>query len=119
MALMAMLNEPHITRDIYEQVRAEVDWDHNPPAGCTLHIASFDETGVHTVDIWDNEEDLLEYLEDRFYPALIKLGVAAVNPTWAEMHVCAAAPEIEQYVLDATRLRASGQHLQDSVRRHH
>ncbi|WP_312164188.1 hypothetical protein [Phenylobacterium sp.] len=108
MAFMAKLNEPHITRDMYEQVRAEIGWDQNPPAGCVLHMASFDEAGAHTVDIWDNEEDLKEYLEDRFFPALRKLGVSTVNPTWSEMHVCAAAPEIQRYVLDATPLRSRG-----------
>ena len=49
MAFMAKLNEPHVTRDIYEQVRAEIGWDHDPPAGCLLHIAAFDEAGAHTV----------------------------------------------------------------------
>ena len=55
MAFMATLNEPHVTRDIYEQVRAEIGWDHDPPAGCLLHIAAFDEAkaqgkGVAVVD---------------------------------------------------------------------
>lgn len=118
MAFMAKLNEPHITRDLYEQIRAEIGWDHDPPAGCLLHIASFDEAGVHTVDIWDNEEDLKDYLEDRFMPALRKLGLGPVNPTWSELHVCAAAPEIQQYVLDAAPLRSRPQHFQDGVSRH-
>ena len=118
MAFMAKLNEPHVTRDIYEQVRAEIGWDHDPPAGCLLHIAAFDEAGAHTVDIWDNEEDLKDYLEDRFLPALRKLGVGPVNPTWSELHVCVAGPDIQQYVLDAPPLRSRPQRFQDGLGRH-
>ena len=52
MAFMATLNEPHVTRDIYEQVRAEIGWDHDPPAGCLLQAAQ----GVYqrqTIDLAD------------------------------------------------------------------
>lgn len=115
MAIMAKLNEPHITREMYEEARAEIDWDHGPPAGCLLHMASFDEAGVHCVDIWESEDDLKAYLEARFYPALRKLGFPNVNPTWTELHVVAAAPEIEQYVLLAKPLVSRVQHAEHRI----
>jgi hypothetical protein len=106
MAYMAKLDEAPITREMYEQVRAEIGWDQSPPAGCLLHVASFDHEGLHTIDIWDNEEDLKDYLEDRFLPAAKKLGLSDLHLSWAELHVCAAAPEIQQFILTAPPSRS-------------
>lgn len=115
MPIMAKLNEPNITRDMYEQARAEIDWDNGPPAGCLLHMASFDEAGAHYVDIWETETAFKAYLETRFYPVLRRMGVPGVNPTWSELHTVAVAPEIEKYVLAAAPLAACVQHAEHRV----
>ena len=120
MALMVTLDDPNITPEMYDAARAAIDWDHGPPAGCLLHMASFDETGVHCVDIWESESDLRAYIANRFEPLLRSLGFPEVTPVIKELRTVAVSPSIEEYFIEAPALQlAPGiQHIQQGVSRH-
>ena len=48
-----------ITKDQYDVIRAELDWEHNHPAGGVFHAASFDDDGTaHVADVWESAEEL-------------------------------------------------------------
>ena len=53
---------------MYKTLRKEVDWEGNPPAGLIVHSSSFDESGNSTnvVDVWDSEQELNDFVSNRF-----------------------------------------------------
>lgn len=101
MALMVTYDEPKVTRDDYDAVRKEVDWEHTPPAGCLLHMCYFDDAGFHTVDIWDSQADIDSYLAKRFNPALETLRLPPAQAKVVDLHLVAASPVLEKYFLPA------------------
>jgi hypothetical protein len=101
MALMVTYDEPKVTRDDYDAVRKQIDWEHAPPAGCLLHMSYFDDAGFHTVDIWDSRAELDSYLAKRFNPALTTLRLPLAQPKVIDLHLVAASPGLEKYFLPA------------------
>jgi len=62
-----------VTKELYENVRKEV-WEGNVlPDGVVLHISTFDEKGIRVIDIWENEEDLNNFVQKRLVPVTDKL----------------------------------------------
>lgn len=53
MASLAIFTGNNVTKQMYEALRKEVDWEHNHPAGVILHAAGFDDSGnnVRVADI--------------------------------------------------------------------
>ena len=47
MAILAIVTGDGFTKQMYEQLRKEVDWEHKHPAGVIFHAASFDNSGNH------------------------------------------------------------------------
>ncbi len=54
MAILAIFTGNNITKQMYETLRKEVNWERNHPAGVILHATGFDESGnnVRVADIW-------------------------------------------------------------------
>jgi hypothetical protein len=45
MAILAIVTGDGFTKEMYEQLRREVDWEHKHPTGVIFHAASFDNSG--------------------------------------------------------------------------
>ena len=76
MAVLAIFTG-QITKENYEKLRKEVDWEHNNPPGGVSHAASFDDKGnIHVADVWESPESLDAFVGQRLMPALQKLGVS-------------------------------------------
>jgi hypothetical protein len=75
MAILAIFTGNGFTKQMYEQLRKEVDWEHNRPTGIIFHAASFDNSGnLHVVDIWESEQDLNNYFNDKLKPVMEKIN---------------------------------------------
>jgi hypothetical protein len=74
MAILAIFTGNNITKQMYETLRKEVDWEHNHPAGLVLHSAAFDNSGnnVRVADIWESEEQLNNFVSNRLMPVMQK-----------------------------------------------
>lgn len=75
MRIVMKMDWSNIRKDQYESLRKSVNWEGNMPVGAVLHIASFSDKGIHVTDIWENENDLNNFLNKRLMPEVIKLGV--------------------------------------------
>jgi len=65
-----------ISKDMYEALRKEVQWESNPAPGGVLHAAGFDEAGdIHVADIWESEQDLNNFVSSQLAPAMQKLNI--------------------------------------------
>ncbi len=68
-----------VTKELYEKVREQVNWEGEIPKGAVLHIAAFDEKGIRVTDIWESEEDFNNFARDRLMPVTGKLTEAEPN----------------------------------------
>jgi hypothetical protein len=63
MAILAIFTGDGFTKQMYEELRKEVDWEHNHSTGIILHSAGFDNSGnIRVTDIWESEQDLNNYI---------------------------------------------------------
>ena len=54
MAIMAIFTGKGFTKDMYERLRQEVEWETQPIAGWMMHVVCFDESGdIRMVNIWE------------------------------------------------------------------
>ena len=60
MAILGLFTGNSITKQMCEDARKEVDWEHKHPAGLIFHAAGFDDSGnnMHVADIWESKQDL-------------------------------------------------------------
>ena len=86
------------SREQYDMLRKEVDWEGNNPPGVLLHAASFDDAGgAHVVDIWESPEKMNAFVTTRLMPAFQKLGFAPPNVEVFPAHNINAYPAIDKY----------------------
>jgi hypothetical protein len=65
-----------VTPAQYDQIREIVRWDVDVPAGMTFHIASFEGDTLRMLDIWDSEEQFMDFVQTRIMPAVAHVGLA-------------------------------------------
>ena len=70
MPILVIFTGNNITKQMYESLRKEIDWEHNPPKGLIFHSAAFDASGdtVHVANVWESEEDLNSFVHSRLMP---------------------------------------------------
>src|SRR5215216_5221393 len=58
MTILAILTGDGLTKEMYENVRKEVNWEGNPPPGVIFHAMSFDDSGKFCVaEVWDQRNN--------------------------------------------------------------
>lgn len=60
MAILAIFRGNNITKQMYESLRKEVDWEPKHPTGVILYAAAFHDSSnsIHVADVWESAEDL-------------------------------------------------------------
>jgi hypothetical protein len=75
MVILCIFTGKGFNQQMYEQIRKEIDWEHNHPTGEIFHAVGFDKSGdIHVTDIWQSEEDFNKFLESKLKPALEKIN---------------------------------------------
>jgi hypothetical protein len=99
--ILAIFTRNNVTKQMYETLRKEVDWEHNHPAGVILHAAGFDESGnnVRVADIWESEEQLNNFVSNRLMPVMQKGGVPAPKVEIFQINDVSAYSGIDKYRL--------------------
>jgi hypothetical protein len=98
MAVLAIFSGKGITRDSYDQLRKEIDWEHQHPAGGIFHAASFDDNGdAHVADVWASPDALNDFVASRLMPTMQKLQIPAPEVAVYPIHNMNAYPAIDQY----------------------
>jgi hypothetical protein len=92
----------NITKQMYESLRKEVDWEHKHPVGVILHAAAFEDSGnnIHVADVWESKEDLNRFVNERLMQVMQEAKVPAPDGTETELfqiNDVAAYPGIEKY----------------------
>ena len=65
-----------LTRDQYQTLRAEVNWETDQPDGVLSHVAGMDADGhIHVADLWESEDQMNAFVGQRLMPAFQKHGI--------------------------------------------
>jgi hypothetical protein len=75
MATVMTMHWPEVSRQQYEEVRREVNWEGKTPKGANLHVCWFAEDGFHVLDIWESQADFEMFLKQRLTPGIEKAGI--------------------------------------------
>lgn len=97
MAILALVSADGVSKDIYEQLRKEVNWEGNAPAGGMFHAAATGSKGMRIADIWSSEQDFNNFINSRIKPALQKRNIPLPQTEILQVHNINAFPGIEQY----------------------
>src|SRR5918996_773329 len=99
MAILAIFTGNNITKQMYETLRKEVNWEHNHPVGLILHSAAFDNSGnnVRVADIWESEEQLNNFLSNRLMPVMAKGAVPEPKVEIFQINEVSTYPGIDKY----------------------
>jgi hypothetical protein len=78
MAILGIFTGDGFTKQKYEELRKEVDWEHKHPTGAILHAAGFDDSGnnIRVADIWQSEQDFNNFVNSRLEPAMKRLNIS-------------------------------------------
>ena len=71
---------PGMTPEQYDRVVEIMDLQSSPPKGGIIHIAAFDDSGLHVTNVWETREDFERFAQERLGPAIQEAGAAAGGP---------------------------------------
>ena len=75
MAVVMTMRWAGVTAEQYDTVLDIVRWEEDVPSGAVLHVASFDNDGLHVTDVWDSEADFDRFFTDRLAAAIKEAGI--------------------------------------------
>ena len=75
MAVVAHVILRGVSREQYDQVRAQVGWLEEPPAGGISHLTWWEGADCHNVDSWESEQAFAAFGAERLGPGIAKAGV--------------------------------------------
>ena len=61
-----------VTPAQYDELRKTVHWEGNIPKGAVFHVAAFNNGSIHVTDIWESENELNNFIQNRLMPEVIK-----------------------------------------------
>ncbi len=99
MAVLAIPTGDGVTKDMYETLRKEVNWEGNPAQGGILHTASFDNSDNNTciADIWESEDQWNNFLNTHLKPVMHKGNIAALTTQIFQIHNINALTAFSNY----------------------
>ena len=99
MPILVNFTGNNITKQLYEKLRKEVDWEHQHPSGLIIHAAGFDDSGnnVHVMDIWESEKDLNNFVSNKLMPIMQNNKVPIPNVEMFQINDISVYPGIDKY----------------------
>ena len=87
MATVMLMHWPEVTKEQYEAVRRDVNWEGDVPHGAKFHVAWFGEDGFRVLDLWDSREGFETFVQERLMPGVQKAGIQGQpNVSYATSH---------------------------------
>ncbi|MCC6790502.1 MAG: hypothetical protein IT336_02395 [Thermomicrobiales bacterium] len=72
--IMMKMTWSAITAELYDRAREVVGWERDPAPGGVLHVAGFDERGMHVIDVWESIEQFNDFVVNRLNPGVAQIG---------------------------------------------
>ena len=75
MATVMVMIWPGTTKEHYEAIRRETNFEGNKPEGGKYHIAWITAQGIHVVDVWESQAAFERFAANHLLPAAQKLKI--------------------------------------------
>ena len=100
MPILAIFTGKGLTKQMYESMRPEVNWETTHPPGIFLHACAFDDAGdIHVVDVWESADALHAFVNTRLAPVMQKLGFPAPQASVFPLHNLNLYPASQTYLM--------------------
>jgi hypothetical protein len=76
MPVLMVMDWKGVTPEQYNQALEVVNWEGNVPPGGLYHVAGFDESGLHVVDVWESAEQFQSFVSQRLMPGVQQIGIS-------------------------------------------
>ncbi len=87
MAIVMRMEAPGATVEQYEALNEAIGVDDdNPPDGLVIHMAGVTDDGMVVIDVWESEEKLNTFFDDKLGPALADSEMEPGPPTLSKVH---------------------------------
>jgi len=87
MATIMLMHWPGVSKEQYEQVRRDVNWEGEVPEGAKFHVAWFGQDGLHVLDLWESAEQFQAFSQNRLAAGVQRAGISGQpNVEFAESH---------------------------------
>jgi hypothetical protein len=98
MAILAMFSGDGFTKQVYEELRKEVDWEHKHPKGVIFHAAGLDDSGnIRIADVWESEQDLNNFINSRIKPVMERINAPMPKGEIVSIHNVNAFQGVDTY----------------------
>jgi hypothetical protein len=98
MAILAMFSGDGFTKQVYEELRKEVDWEHKHPKGVIFHAAGLDDSGnIRIADVWESEQDLNNFINSRIKPVMERINAPMPKGEIVSIHNVNAFQGVNTY----------------------
>jgi hypothetical protein len=79
--ILVIFTGNNITKQMYESLRKEIDWEHKHPKGAIFHTAAFETNcnTLHVVNVWESEKDLNNFVSSILMPYMINNKIPEPN----------------------------------------
>ena len=94
MALAFLFEFPGVTQEQYDQVIEILQRGGKTAEGRLFHIAGPMEGGWRVVDVWESQEAVNTFFQEKLGPALQEAGIAAAPPQFWPVHNMLSGPEV-------------------------
>ncbi|WP_235459427.1 hypothetical protein [Streptomyces olivochromogenes] len=95
MAVVMSMSWAGVSPEQYETVREAVGSEEVAPVGGQVHVAWFDDHGLHVIDVWESEETFQTFFAERLAPAVEKAGITGTPESdFAPLHRRFIAPGV-------------------------
>ena len=105
MAIFVTSSMPGLTKEIYEQMRKDMNWEANPPAGMLCHIAATEGNGMRVATVWSGEQDFNNFVSGKLAPAFQKYNIPKPQPQILQIHNVNTFPGLEKYKIASAQAR--------------
>ena len=98
MAILAIFTGRRITKQMYDRLAKEVDWEGDRPLGLTFHAGSTDESGsIRCAEIWESVDSMNDFVNNRLLPKMRELGISPPKVDVFSVHNINAYPGLDRY----------------------
>jgi hypothetical protein len=98
MAILGIFTGQGFTKQMYENLKKEVDWENNPPTGVILHAAGLDNSGnIQVADLWESEQDFNNFATTRLKAGFEKINAPMPKGEIYQVHNVNAFQGIDSY----------------------
>lgn len=97
MPVMCVYPSLDLGSEFYDEVRALVGWEKDPPKGAISHAIAFRDGGAYEVNVWESRAAYEAYRDNRLRPVLDRFSKDIGEPEIMDLHMFAVGAPAQSY----------------------